>query len=334
MRHKDGGIIWVSVKAVTIIVDGKANGYVASLEDITAHRAGELALLKSEQRLRLITDNVPALIAYVTPDERVAFANRRYEEAYGILHEELCGMRTWEVLGPDVYTVSRPYIRQALSGTAANFERQVKQGNTVRHERVSYIPDIDPQGRVAGFFGMVDDITDLKQIEEQLRNLIRFDSLTGIGNRAHFEERLIDAIRHSRRNGTLMAVMFLDIDHFKEINDTLGHHSGDEVLREFAQRLLRCVRETDTVARLAGDEFVIILEGLSNADEAPAVAGKIVSAMRQDFAIGGKERKVTASIGITVRQGDEEDAMLLLRRADEALYQAKSAGRNTYAMLS
>jgi diguanylate cyclase (GGDEF)-like protein/PAS domain S-box-containing protein len=333
LRRKDGRIVWVSVKVTTTRLEGRISGYVASVEDVTAHRAGEMALLKSEQRLRLITDNIPALIAYVTPDERVAFANRRYEEAYGILHEEVCGMRTWEVLGPEVYAVTKPYIQEVLSGKAVHFERQVMRGKTIRYERVNYVPDVDAEGRVIGYFGMVDDITALKQVEAELRKLVRYDSLTGLGNRAHFEEKLNDAIRHSRRNATLMAVMFLDIDHFKTINDTLGHQGGDDVLREFAKRLQHCVRETDTVARLAGDEFVIILEGLTSVDEAPAVANKIVGAMSEEFEVAGALRRVTTSIGVTVRTGDEENAMALLKRADKALYRAKSAGRNTFAVL-
>ncbi len=333
LRHGDGKLVWVGLKAVPVMVDGKANGYVGSVEDITARRVGELALLKSEQRLRLITDNIPALVAYVTPDERVAFANRRYEEAYGILHEELFGMHARDVLGPEVYAQSRQYIREALGGQTAHFEREVWRDNALRHERVSYIPDIDGQGEIAGYFGLVEDITALKLVETQLRQLVRFDGLTGIPNRIQFEEKLEDAIRYSRRYGTLMAILFLDIDLFKNINDSLGHQAGDDVLREFAQRLLACVRDTDTVARLAGDEFVIILEGLTAADEARSVVQKIITAMQRRFDVVGTKVAVTTSVGIAVRREDEEDGQALLRRADEALYRAKAAGRNTFESL-
>lgn len=328
--RSDGETLWVALQVVAVIRDGSVCGYVGSVNDITARRSGELALLKSEQRLRLITDNVPALIAYVLPDERVAFANRCYEDAYGVLHEELCGMHTWDVLGPAVYEKSRLYIREALAGNAVSFEREVECGDAVRHERVRYIPEFDVHGAVAGYFGLVEDITELKQVEARLRKLVRFDALTGLANRIQFEEKLNDAIRHSRRNETLMAVMFLDIDHFKAINDELGHQAGDEVLREFALRLLACVRETDTVARLAGDEFVIILEGLSTPEEAFGVARKIIAAMSSEFAVTGAVRKVSASVGIAVRESDEENAQVLLRQADDAMYRAKSAGRNTF----
>jgi diguanylate cyclase (GGDEF)-like protein/PAS domain S-box-containing protein len=328
-RNSDPSL-WVALKVVPVLIMGKIAGYVGSLEDITARRSNELALIKSEQRLRLITDNIPALVAYVRADERIAFANRRYEEAYGILHEELAGMAVSEVLGPGVYAQSCDYIRQVLAGTPVLFERTVKCEFGTRYERVSYIPDVDQYGAVTGYFGLVEDITALKQVEAQLRQLVRVDPLTGIANRLQFDERLTDAIRYSRRYGTGMALLFLDIDNFKEINDSCGHQGGDQVLREFAQRLLGCVRDTDTVARLAGDEFVIILEGLAATEEAQGVARKIIAAMQYPFDICGRQRIVTTSIGVAVRGQEEEDAKVLLGRADEALYRAKSAGRNTF----
>jgi diguanylate cyclase (GGDEF)-like protein/PAS domain S-box-containing protein len=334
LMRPDGSAIWISIRALPVIIDGQIDGYVASVDDITERRINETALLKSEQRLRLIADNIPALIAYVLPDERVASANHRYEEAYGVLHEELCGMYTWEVLGQDVYQKSRRYIHDALAGKPAHFEREVIQDGKVRFERVRYIPEFDLEGKVAGYFGLVEDITELKLVEAQLRKLVRHDSLTGLANRLQFEEKLGDAIRYSRRHQTLMAVMFLDIDHFKTINDTFGHQVGDEVLCEFGKRLLACVRQTDTVARLAGDEFVIILEGLSAQDEACGVARKIIAVMNADFKTSSGLRKITTSVGIAVRQEAEEDAQMLLHRADDAMYQAKSAGRNTFVCLA
>ncbi len=322
--------LWVALKVAPALVAGRVVGYVGSVEDITARRSNELALIKSEQRLRLITDNIPALVAYVTPDERLAFANRRYEDAYGILHEELAGMQVCDVLGADVYAQSRDYLRQALSGTAVLFERTVRCEDGLRYERVSYIPDIDQRGAVAGYFGLVEDITALKQVEAQLRQLVRVDALTGIANRLQFDEKLADALRYSRRYATRLALLFLDIDHFKDINDSYGHQAGDQVLCEFAQRLQACVRDTDTVARLAGDEFVIILEGLTAVQEAQAVAQKIIVAMQHPFDAGGRQCTVTTSIGVAVWQQDDDDAQALLGRADEALYRAKSAGRNTF----
>lgn len=333
LRHQGGSQLWVSLKVVAVVVDGKINGYVGSVEDITARRLAEIALLRSEQRLRLIADNIPALVAYVTPQQRIAFANRQYEEAYGVLHEEMFGMHVCEVLGPQVYAQSQQYIQQTLAGNISHFEREVKQDHAVRYERVSYIPDVDAQDEVSGYYCFVENITQHKLVEAQLRKLVHVDGLTGIANRVQFEEKLEAAMRNSRHYHSLMALMFLDIDHFKAINDSLGHQGGDEVLREFAQRLLKCVRDTDTVARLAGDEFVIILEGLPGIATALAIAREIIACMEREFNVVGSSYKVTTSIGVAIRRNEDHDPKALLRRADEALYRAKSAGRNTFESL-
>ena len=452
--HPEGHIVWGSFKAVPMLIDGQINGYVGSVDDITARRDVEQALRASEQRLRLIADNIPALIGYVTPERRFAFVNRKYLEAFGVTSVGLPGMTVAEVLGEQVYAQSSPYIEGALAGTPANFERLVTHVGELRWERVNYVPDVNDEGTIRGFFSLVEDITELKQaqhtfaksemrlrmitdnmpalisyidrdgryrfcngfyetvlglkpekilgrrveevareaghesvtremarvlsgerisferhvvtakidrhfsydyipdfgldgsvvgfysmvlditalkkVENQLRILARFDSLTGLPNRNQFEEKLAEAIARSRRSKKPMALMFLDIDHFKSINDTIGHHGGDAVLQQFAARLLQSVRKTDTVSRLAGDEFTIILEGLQNEDETRVVASKIIDAMRDVFQIGEVQRIVTTSIGIALRRDDDASPETLLRRADEALYVAKQAGRNTF----
>lgn len=175
----------------------------------------------------------------------------------------------------------------------------------------------------------------LEASERRLDQLTRIDPLTGCPNRRQFEERLPEALARSRRNGALMAVLFLDIDKFKHINDSLGHAAGDAVLKEFAQRLCTCVRVTDTVARLGGDEFVLILEGLHAPAEAEAVAGKILSQMAVPFDIDkdGAPLPVSTSIGLACTSAagqTPEDAAQMLARADAALYAAKAAGRGTY----
>jgi diguanylate cyclase (GGDEF)-like protein len=159
------------------------------------------------------------------------------------------------------------------------------------------------------------------------------DSLTGLANRAQFNEKLSDAIARSCRSKMVMAVLFLDIDHFKAINDELTRQGGDQVLIEFSQRLKDCVRRTDTVARLAGDKFVIILEGMHTAEEATIVACKIIQKMERPFEVAGTLRSVTASIGIAIRPEAQTDADALLHKADEALYMAKAVGRNTYQLV-
>ena len=199
------------------------------------------------------------------------------------------------------------------------------------------MPDVGADGSTHGIFSLSLDITALKQVERRLIELARVDTLTALPNRLAFNEYLPNAIARARRTGSAIALMFLDIDHFKSINDTLGHAAGDEVLSEYARRLLACVRSTDTVARLAGDEFVIVLENLSTQEAAAAVARKIVGRIHAPaFQIDGRLLEVTTSIGIAFHEATDSSvaAEELLARADAALYSAKAAGRNRFAFFA
>ena len=204
----------------------------------------------------------------------------------------------------------------------------------LRHLQTSYLPDLRPDGSVLGIYTMSTDVTVLKLAEQQMRQLARFDSLTSLPNRLQFEEKLPEAMARCARSKRPIALMFLDVDKFKTINDSLGHSAGDEVLKEFAHRLQSCVRKTDTVARLAGDEFVVILEGLNSIDEPQFVARKIIATVGgSDFAVaGGRVLSVSTSLGISLYEGGDISPARLLARADEALYEAKAAGRNTFRM--
>ena len=310
--------------------DGSVVGFYSMVLDITQRKTAELRQAASENLLRTLTDNLPALVGFIDRDERFRFNNQVYEQWLGKPLAEITGRPMREVYGEQNYLRYKPYFDQALKGAKVEFEFEASRNGEPQFFRAAYAPQIGADGVTNGVCSMISDITALKKVENQLRILARFDSLTGLPNRNQFEEKLIEAIARSTRNKRAMAVMFLDIDHFKSINDTIGHHGGDEVLREFAQRLQRCVRKTDTVSRLAGDEFTIILEGLQMDDETSVVAGKIIHAMREGFKIGNTLRSVTTSIGVAVRRPDEVDATALLRRADVALYAAKSAGRNTF----
>ncbi|HEV7856550.1 MAG TPA: GGDEF domain-containing protein, partial [Herminiimonas sp.] len=185
---------------------------------------------------------------------------------------------------------------------------------------------------VIGFHVMTQDITSKKLEERRLVQLAQIDSLTGLVNRAGFEQKLDAAMASSRLNDTLMAVMYLDIDHFKKINDTRGHVVGDVLLKVFASRLQRTVRSLDTVCRLGGDEFSVIVEDINLPEIAENIAEKIVRSMQSRFSLEGEQVTVTASIGVAFYRGEPMDAKTLIKRADEMLYQAKAEGRNTYCV--
>ena len=183
-----------------------------------------------------------------------------------------------------------------------------------------------------GFYAMTFDITELQNTQAQLELLARVDGLTGLPNRRQFDERIAEAMTRSRRTKQAMAVVFLDIDHFKSINDSIGHAGGDAVLREFARRLRACVRATDTVARLAGDEFVVLLDGIDGGSAFGRLAEKIVACIHPPFQVEGKALTVTTSAGMAVYEGGSQDAAEVLSLADAALYKAKKQGRDRFVL--
>ena len=204
----------------------------------------------------------------------------------------------------------------------------------------------DTSGRLLGLSGVVQDITDRRRAEETMRRLAMYDGLTGLANRQFFNDHLRNAVARSKRHGTAFATIFVDLDRFKRINDTLGHGVGDILLREAATRLLGCVRETDEVAaaepdpsgsmvaRLGGDEFIVLLRDLLLPRDAVVVATRMIAALSTPFTIEGHELVVTASLGIAMYPTDGETGEALIKAADSAMYAAKSNGRNTFQFYS
>ena len=316
-------------------LQGQVQGFYLMTFNITALKEAELLQAESEMRLRTITDNLPALITYIDRDQKITFANATYREWLGLDPSALVGRHIRDVAGPELYLARKAMLERALAGERVEFEAATKKADFDRVTHVIYVPDIGVDGSTHGIFSLSLDITALKQVERQLTELARVDTLTALPNRLAFNEFLPNAISRARRAGHAIALMFLDIDHFKSINDTLGHAAGDEVLAEYAGRLLSSVRSTDTVARLAGDEFVIVLEDPNSQEAATAVARKIVARINSPaFEIDGQPLDVTTSIGIAFHQSIDASvtAEELLARADAALYGAKAAGRNRFEL--
>ena len=314
--------------------DGKVEGFYTMSFDVTPVRLAELASARSEERLRKVTDNLPVLISYIDREQRLQFANATYKSWLGVDVAQALGSRIADVVGAELYEQRRDQLERALDGERVEFEHTAYALGVSRTTQTIYIPDAGDDGTVHGVYALSSDVSALKEVERQLQSLARFDTLTGLPNRLQYNEKLPDALARAERNKSALALMFLDIDKFKHINDSLGHAAGDLVLKEFARRLLDSVRQTDTVARLAGDEFVVILEGLHSSDEPQFVARKIISQMTRPFEIEDRAVSVTTSVGIAFCDGERSAATAsrLLARADEALYAAKAAGRNTFCL--
>ncbi len=428
--------------------------------DITTRKQMEQALAQSEDRLKAVTDNMPALISYIDRDHCFRFANLAYQTWLGWAPASLVDRSLRDVYGDEAYQLILPHLNQALTGTIECYERELDSLDGPRHASVTMTPHRNSEGEVVGLYVLVNDITQLKQaerqlatsqerlslsmegshlalfdwnlqtnqvylsahwssmlggpsvettlslpalsalvhpddqagvqakisavlkgttpfynvehrvrtnsggwlwilsrgrvverddagralrlsgtnadiseqksLEAQLQHQAEIDPLTNLPNRALFNDRLQSSLNRVRRNGTRMALMLLDIDHFKAINDGLGHDAGDAVLEEFARRLVDTVRDTDTVARLGGDEFTIILENLHHPDQAEMIAAKVVGAMTEEFVHASQVMRVTTSVGVAYVEQPGEDATALVKRADMALYRAKAAGRNGY----
>ena len=329
--HPDGKIVWTSIKVAPIVIDKTIAGYVGTLDDITLVRKSVMALRESESRLRTIADALPAMIAYVDFEEIYRFHNLAYEREFSKTGLHVTGRTILETVGEKRYGVLQPYIARALRGETLNFEEEDDSSDYARFYDVIYIPQLDEDGiTVVGFHVMRQDVTAQKREKQQLLRLSQVDALTGLTNRAGFLQKLSDTMTACRESGALMAVMYLDIDRFKPVNDTYGHAIGDALLKAFSARLSNTVRASDTVARLGGDEFTIIMDRISRAEDATATAAKIVHAMQQTFELDGILAHVSTSIGLTYYRDEALGPAELLKRADSLLYEAKQAGRNTY----
>ncbi len=258
--------------------------------------------------------------------------------------KELTGLDAVAVIGKSAQHVfphlGEPHVHEllqrALDGeTVSSPDVHYYVPSTRRQGWVSavYRPYVDDEtGEIAGVIALIRDITERKNAEQQIEYQAYHDALTGLANRRLFQEHLSIALALAQRRERAVAVLFLDLDHFKVINDSLGHSIGDALLQQVAQRLRSAVREGDTVARVGGDEFTIVLQELADAQEAAIVAEKVLRTVAAPMDINGERLYATASIGITVFPTDGDDAETLLKNADAAMYRAKSEGRNTYQM--
>jgi diguanylate cyclase (GGDEF)-like protein/PAS domain S-box-containing protein len=310
--------------------------------------AAEQAAHDSEERLRLVANNVPALISYHDREQRYRFSNRTYDDWFGIPQAKMHGRTVAEVFGAEVYGRMRQGIERVLGGEQVEFELSTAVGGRSRTLQVGCVPQPGPDGAVLGFYMLANDVTALKRAQEDLRFaaiqlqhdarrlefLAHHDTLTGLPNRAMFHERAREAVAHARRHDKTAAVLFLDLDNFKDVNDSLGHEAGDGLLKVVASRLRACVRGDDFVARIGGDEFCVLLQDIADPREAAAVAQKLVYELGKSCGVGEHQVDSGASIGIACVPQDGQDVGTLLRLADAAMYRAKQAGRNGYQFFS
>ncbi|VVD60261.1 Cyclic di-GMP phosphodiesterase Gmr [Pandoraea eparura] len=305
----------------------------AFIHDISKRKQDEQTIRVAATRLKTITDNIPALIGYLDDREIYRFHNSQHETFLGVETTKIANRHVRHIFGNALYSRAQPYIQQALSGDEISFEFQSSQQRGSRWFSIHLVPDRQhdsdgAQDRIAGAYMLATDITDRKRGEHRLRHAATHDFLTGLPNRRAFVARLDEVIIRARAEGTKFAVIFIDLDDFKQINDRCGHDVGDALLREFAKLARDGFRTTDFVARLAGDEFVAVVEDLpASGNEPESILQRLREKLDADLVLGEQLIRISASIGAAVSDGTT-DSTSLLRRADQAMYRAKQQGKN------
>ena len=333
--HADGGVRWVWERGTGVLDEhGRVIAIEGLIQDVTARRNAVQALREAERRYRGLFDNAIEGIFRTTPDGHYLDANPALANIYGFSSpQEL--MDSLRDIGRQLYV--DPQRREEFMrimrarGSVSGFESQVyrKNGDVIwisENARALF----DASGTCVGYEGTVEDITERKLYQARIEQQANYDTLTGLANRSLLQDRLEQALLTATTYQTKLAVVFVDLDRFKFINDSLGHHVGDELLKVMAERLGSCVRECDTVARLGGDEFVVLVTGQSAADQVRSVVERMLTVVSQPWVTAHGEFNVSCSIGVAVFPNDGTDAQTLLKHADSAMYRAKESGRNTF----
>ncbi len=337
-RHKDGHMVWVELRTAPMHGQGVPPGqHLAVVQDISDRKRMEEVQRGSEARLRQLLYRLPVGVCLVTADGALGFRNERFAQICGHAEDAAGTMQAWwELVLPE----PAQRVHAVAQWNAACEAAQAGDGTIPPREHLFTCGDgsarpVDMAGVLIDGTCLVTlvDLSQHKAAQQEIHYLAYYDPLTQLPNRRLLVDRLQKALAESVRRGRCGAVLMLDLDNFKTLNETQGHERGDMLLRQVAQRLYGCLQREDTVARHGGDEFVVVLEDLGQSLEGAAARAeemgqKILAAMRHPFLLEGEPRHTTVSIGVTIFQGARETVDELLQRADLAMYQAKAGGRN------
>ena len=325
-----GGTRWYRISA-TPLAGHPAGGEAAvlSFSDVTAERSAQ----ENQRLASAVIENAAEGVVVTDVSGQVLMVNPAFTAITGYATEDLVGQSLrvlrsgrhdrafyaamWEAIDADGFWQGEIWNR--------------RKNGQIYPEWLTISAVHDAQGRPRHYIGVFSDISERKQREHRIWRQANFDSLTDLPNRSHFNERLDVATAEARRNGLPLALLFIDLDHFKWVNDTLGHEAGNQLLRQAARRMASCLRAEDCLARLAGDEFAILLPTLGRSDHADIVARKLLDTLSKPYHIEERDVVITASIGIALFPGEGADGLSLLKNADVAMYRAKEAGRNGIA---
>lgn len=317
------------------LVAGAEHMYLEDLRAALEQR--DEALARSRQNLQLaerVIESSLEGIVITDPQMRIQFVNPAFTQLTGYQPDEVIG-RSPGLLSSGRHDEAFYQAMWETVESTGSWRGEIwnrRKTGELYLELLTITAIRDDEGRVTHYAGLFTDITQHRMNEEHIRQLAYYDALTGLPNRRLLEDRLEHAIRHAHRKQQLLAVMFVDLDHFKAVNDTYGHAAGDQLLTEIAGRLQSCLREDDTLARLGGDEFIVLLPELDSADHARRVASRLIEVNARAYHCDNVVLRVGASIGVSLYPLDGETAESLMQAADGAMYRAKSAGRNQFRL--
>lgn len=337
---KDGAVRYIESEG-NVVRDntGKVSKVIVVSRDVTSRKLAEAALMESEQRFRAIFENAAIGIARVSLTGQFLQINEVYCKIVGYSREEMLSQQfnSQQITFPEDRETNMAMVKRLLNGESSSYtleKRYIhKDGSTVWvNLSVSLLRDAI--GKPMYFINAAQDITGRKALEAQLLHLSNFDILTDLPNRALLGDRIHQALATAKRDKSRMALMYIDLDEFKPINDTLGHNTGDMLLKEAAIRMQGCIRASDTIARIGGDEFVVLLPIIESDRDATLVADKIRQSLCQPFDLARHTIRISSSIGIAIYPDDGSDEKTLLNNADAAMYYAKACGCNTVKLFS
>lgn len=337
-RQTDGSWLWVELVGQAVKdAGGTPCRWIGYLWDIDEKKQRELMLLKSDERYRMIFQSMPVMIHSMDANGAIQDVNPFWLKQMGYTREEVIGRQALEFMEPTSRSYAVEAMRQELR--RSNMVIDVEIGwLTSTGEVIDSLVDVrtvfDEEDRMLHGYTIIRDITERKRAEAQVANLAYHDSLTGLPNRVTFHDRLSFALIQADLYQSGVAVIMLDLDRFKIVNDSLGHQAGDQLLQHVAKTLREHVRPVDTVARLGGDEFVILLTGVTEAAEVYPFAEVLLEELKKPFELQGQEFYISASLGISLYPQDAGHSDLLIKNADMAMYHAKEKGRNTAEVFS
>ncbi|MFH2012102.1 MAG: PAS domain S-box protein [Pseudomonadota bacterium] len=332
VRNKKGEIMWTIETVASITYKGQ-QAVLGNYMDITRQKVMEEIIRESQERFRTIIENIEDGYSEIDINGNLTFCNDAFLKIFGYPRDEAMGKNLRETVDQE----DLPEVLQALEGIIKtrkplrHFEiKFTRKDGTKRYVESSLSIMKDMNGKPIGIRGIVRDTTNRREMEDTIRKLAYYDSLTGLPNRLLLKDRLGMAIAYAKRNNKKFSLMMLDLDKFKEVNDALGHHIGDILLQNVGDRMAGIVRESDAVARMGGDEFVVLLSEIIHPEDSVVVAKKILTSFQEPFQCNGQKLSIKTSIGIAIFPDHGQDGETLLKHADVAMYQAKEKGGNSY----